>query len=56
MTGEPEWNKLLREPNALGWIAFMGVVAIIGVGTLLFIPRGVKTAGQHPVAAVNQPH
>lgn len=50
MTDKLDWKKALREPNALGWIAFMGVVAIIGVGTLVFVPRSPKTAGPHPVA------
>ena len=54
MTGEPEWKKILREPNAMAWIAVMGIVAIIGVGTLLFIPRGVKSDGHQPFAAVGE--
>jgi hypothetical protein len=32
----PAWKKALREPNAIGWIAFFFVVAAIGFGSLYF--------------------
>ena len=36
MSDLPDWMKVFREPNALGWIAFLVLVIAIGVGTILF--------------------
>ena len=30
------WKKAMREPNAIGWIAFLILMAGIGVGAILF--------------------
>ena len=48
MSDKPDWKKSLRESNALGWIAFLVLVAAIGVGTILFggSPVSVKDATQ----------
>jgi hypothetical protein len=43
MSDKSEWKKVLREPNAPVWIAFLLLVAGIGVGTLVF-------GGPHEVA------
>ncbi len=32
----PQWKKVIREGNALGWIALFGIVVAIGVSTLVF--------------------
>ena len=37
------WKKALSEPNAVGWIAFLILIASIGIGALIFDrppPRG----------------
>jgi hypothetical protein len=36
MTENAKWKGVLREPNAIGWIAFLVLVLAIGVGTILF--------------------
>jgi hypothetical protein len=48
MSGKLEWKKVLREPNALIWIAFLLLVVGIGVGTVVF-------GGPHE-AVQNQAH
>jgi hypothetical protein len=40
MTEAPAWKKALREPNAIGWIAFFLVVVAIGFGSLYFGSSG----------------
>lgn len=48
MSEKSEWRKALREPNAMGWIAFFGLVVAIGAATLIFgsapEPKGAKPA------------
>jgi hypothetical protein len=34
MADLPLWKKALREPNAIGWIAFFLLVVAIGFGSL----------------------
>ena len=48
MSDKPEWKEILRESNALGWIAFLILVIAIGVGTVLFggEPAPVKDRAQ----------
>jgi|AP12_2_1047962.scaffolds.fasta_scaffold162093_2 hypothetical protein len=36
MSDTPEWKKVLREPNAIGWIGFFTLVIAIGFATLYF--------------------
>ncbi len=36
MADTPAWKKIFQESNALGWIALFAVIAVIGIGTLLF--------------------
>jgi hypothetical protein len=36
MAETPEWKRTLRESNALGWIALIAVVAVIGISTMIF--------------------
>ena len=36
MADTPEWKRTLRDSNALGWIALIAVVAVIGIGTIVF--------------------
>ena len=36
MAESTNWRRVLRESNAIGWIAFMILVVSIGVGTILF--------------------
>lgn len=36
MADTPEWKKVLREPNAIGWIGFFILVVVIGFATLYF--------------------
>jgi hypothetical protein len=46
MADMPEWKRILREPNALVWIAFLLLAVGIGVGTMVFGgPR--EAAGTH---------
>jgi hypothetical protein len=35
MADTPEWKRTLRESNALGWIALIAVVAMIGISTMI---------------------
>jgi hypothetical protein len=36
MADMPAWKKVLQEPNAIGWIALIILVIVIGAGTLYF--------------------
>jgi hypothetical protein len=36
MSDTPEWKKVLREPNAIGWIGFFILVIAIGFAMLYF--------------------
>jgi hypothetical protein len=45
MSEPPAWKKALREPNAIGWIAFFFLAVAIGVGSIYF--GGSEPAGQH---------
>jgi hypothetical protein len=36
MSDTPEWKRVLREPNAIGWIGLIILVIAIGFGTLYF--------------------
>jgi len=36
MSDTPEWKKVLREPNAIGWIGFFILVIAIGFAALYF--------------------
>ena len=36
MAGKPEWKKVLQDPKAFVWIAFLLLVIGIGVVTLMF--------------------
>lgn len=36
MTESTYWRRVLREWNAIGWLAFMILMVSIGVGTLIF--------------------
>jgi hypothetical protein len=36
MSETPAWKKTLREPNAVGWIAFFFLVVVIGFGSVYF--------------------
>jgi hypothetical protein len=47
------WKKAPSEPNAVGWIAFLILIASIGIGALIFDrspPRGPAQAN------FSQPH
>jgi hypothetical protein len=50
MADTPEWKRTLRESNALGWIALIAVVAVIGISTMFF---GKAPANSHSPAAAN---
>lgn len=52
MSGLDRWKKALSEPNAIGWIAFLILVAGIGVGAMIF-DRG---AGRGPAQASYESH
>ena len=45
MAEKPEWKKTLKESNAIGWIAFFGLVVAIGVGTVMFGGAPASKAG-----------
>ena len=36
MSDTPEWKRVLREPNAIGWIGFFILVIVIGFAALYF--------------------
>jgi hypothetical protein len=36
MSNTPEWKKVLREPNAIGWIGLFILVIAIGFAALYF--------------------
>jgi len=36
MAEERNWKAVLKESNAIGWIAFFVLVISIGVGTIMF--------------------
>ena len=44
MPEQPAWKAALREPNAIGWIAFFILVVGIGAGTLYFGSDDTRTA------------
>jgi hypothetical protein len=44
MPEQPAWKTALREPNAIGWIAFFILVVGIGAGTLYFGSDDTRTA------------
>ncbi len=50
MSDAPEWKKLMREPNALGWLAFLVLMVAIGVGAIFFdngpVPKAGSSAAQ----------
>ncbi len=52
MSEKSEWRKALREPNAMGWIAFFVLVVAIGAATMIFgsapEPKGAKPASATP--------
>ena len=45
MSELPAWKKALREPNAIGWIAFFFLVLAIGFGSVYF--GGSGRPGRH---------
>jgi hypothetical protein len=51
MADTPEWKRTLRESNALGWIALIAVVALIGISTMVF---GNGPEKPHSPVAANQ--
>jgi len=50
MSDTPEWKKVLREPNAIGWIGLFILVIAIGFAALYFGGGGHEQA--KPAAAV----
>jgi hypothetical protein len=48
MAEEPAWKKALKETNAAGWIAFIVVVVVIAVSSVLWGP-------EHPAAQNAKP-
>ncbi len=36
MAGKPEWKKVLQDPKAFVWIAFLLLVIGVGVVTVMF--------------------
>jgi hypothetical protein len=46
-----DWKKTMRESNALGWLAFFGLVVAIGVGTIIFGSAPDQKAANAPLAA-----
>ena len=36
MSEAPVWKRALREPNAIGWIAFFFLVVAVGFGSVYF--------------------
>jgi hypothetical protein len=39
MADTSAWKRLLAEPNAVGWIAFLVLVIALGAGVLYFAPN-----------------
>jgi hypothetical protein len=46
---EPGWKQALKEPNAIGWIGFLILMVLIGLGALYF------DRGSSPGASYLQP-
>lgn len=44
MANKSAWKRLLAEPNAVGWIAFLVLVIAIGAGVLYYSPGEERTA------------
>lgn len=44
MADMPGWKRALQEPNAIGWIAFLVLMLVIGFVSLYFGNGGQKQA------------
>jgi hypothetical protein len=51
MSDKPGWKDAMKEPNAIGWIAFLILMIGIGFGTVYFGADKTGSDAPKPMAA-----